>query len=982
MATLNSPLHLPSFMYLVHSHKQPALSDHILETSVVDQLNDSDELMNLLSTEENCTAILQNISTNEQFQRLMNEESEFVPTEEIEQLINKTCRKPYPLFPNLLQLSLIFRPNILTMLKLGKHQCQECFKCFKNVYHLRSHLLTHDDKFPYKCPHCDKRCKRKQELKSHSKVHNTNRDTYTCEVCHKKLTSKTSLIIHHKRHQKLYTIFCEYCKKGFYTKTSLTLHTNSKHEGKSHFVCEICGRQCYDKTSLENHRMKHDANYGKKKNIKCTLCDTRFIDEKFFDPAILTRLLYGPGMTITPIKQEPTDLNFTVNNSLKFSHFNPFNGLTANQFQPPPPQVPIEIPSDRPPPAAANILDCLNKKAEKKKAKPLDRGYYWTRIQYTSKIFTYPQETIQTPDYLLKIQEKPSPMKKNLLILDEDSVHFKDFNEPSGNNSDFNEPSGNDSDSRLSMENSGTSEPNGKELEDVKQYSRDTSRFFRIRTSFSIPKSFVCEICPRLVPEIDPIRVIELYSSDSNHNSEDNSSDSNDIPEDNPKDSDFALSTEDIDTESDASDGNNIIDQSIQVGEESRKTSRRLQTRKTKASALPIPNPLVCKICIENFTNIAPYALHMRQHAQEESLKCFICKSPLGGTADDIEFHIRAHQDVSRVFIDVTRIDHNENRKSSIVPLRHRCPSCGKSFILIGRLFLVVKKEPTVEEYVIEIFPALSDPLETQRVVNEMISTPKTAPKHKLASGAPFCNRCQTYYADPILHALHTLKHSNGLFDCPTCPLLAKMTEEQVETHVRIHEENPKHTCPKCGLKLYSDSTAIKHEKSHFGMRKPLPCGLCEATFLFPCTLSAHETTEHGDVIEEFRKETKAKQEEDIRKKSVVKEHLPYANKPLGPVLCQYCNETFRSNIQYGYHLTKFHSLDEKFKCFLCKSPVRMDEARMENHLRRHEFAQTFKCSVCGEGFCQRQDAEDHERFHEEKGVECNLCDSEFLFSR
>ncbi|XP_057661577.1 zinc finger protein OZF-like isoform X25 [Diorhabda carinulata] len=160
-------------------------------------------------------------------------------------------------------------------------QCRECPKAFTTKHYFKSHLLTHIGVFPFECAHCQKKFKRKQDLKSHTLTHNTNRSTFTCEICKKILTTKSSLLIHQKRHLKLYNIFCNYCQKGFYSKTTLTLHINSKHEGKTTFVCDICGRSCYDKTSLENHRARHDESYGKEKNIECQLCGTKFIDQKY-----------------------------------------------------------------------------------------------------------------------------------------------------------------------------------------------------------------------------------------------------------------------------------------------------------------------------------------------------------------------------------------------------------------------------------------------------------------------------------------------------------------------------------------------------------------------------------------------------------------------------------------------------------------------------------------------------------------------------
>ncbi|XP_057661569.1 zinc finger protein 415-like isoform X18 [Diorhabda carinulata] len=99
------------------------------------------------------------------------------------------------------------------------------------------------------------------------------------------------------------------------------------------------------------------------------------VEAPYFDSGILKTLLYGPGLTITPIKQEPMD-NFPQMND---SNLNNFNGFNETLNFPNPLDLPQDLSRSEGPNlpkdnniSNENILNCLKKK-QKRKSKAVDK---------------------------------------------------------------------------------------------------------------------------------------------------------------------------------------------------------------------------------------------------------------------------------------------------------------------------------------------------------------------------------------------------------------------------------------------------------------------------------------------------------------------------------------------------------------------------------------------------------------------------------
>lgn len=156
--------------------------------------------------------------------------------------------------------------------------CHICGKFFK--HHLEKHLLTHSEKKPFQCDICNKTFKRKNHMKTHTKLIHENTTMHQCDICNKKLRSKDALVFHLKRHTKEYCIKCEKCGFGFVRMFEYRKHVKVKH-GVSNFICNVCGVSCCDKTSLERHIARHADDYGKNPGFKCEHCSKSFPQERY-----------------------------------------------------------------------------------------------------------------------------------------------------------------------------------------------------------------------------------------------------------------------------------------------------------------------------------------------------------------------------------------------------------------------------------------------------------------------------------------------------------------------------------------------------------------------------------------------------------------------------------------------------------------------------------------------------------------------------
>lgn len=145
----------------------------------------------------------------------------------------------------------------------------KCKQCDKIVYigSMHNHILTKHKPYRYFCPSCPVKFHYLYALKNH--VNSVHKDLAreVCDICGKRLLTK-SLALHkkliHEVHEKEK---CPLCPKEFTTKVGLRHHTERCHDRKTNFFCENCGKGFYDARSFRRHKLVESG-----QKLKCAIC--------------------------------------------------------------------------------------------------------------------------------------------------------------------------------------------------------------------------------------------------------------------------------------------------------------------------------------------------------------------------------------------------------------------------------------------------------------------------------------------------------------------------------------------------------------------------------------------------------------------------------------------------------------------------------------------------------------------------------------
>ncbi|KAM4034752.1 uncharacterized protein ACNLHF_021440 [Anomaloglossus baeobatrachus] len=190
--------------------------------------------------------------------------------------------------------------------------------------------------------------------------------------------------------------------------------------------------------------------------------------------------------------------------------------------------------------------------------------------------------------------------------------------------------------------------------------------------------------------------------------------------------------------------------------------------------------------------------------------------------------------------------------------------------------------------------------------------------------------------------------------------------ETSVVKQQKIHADEKRFICPKCGRYFNNQANFYMHKKIHTG-EKPYSCSECGKCFSHTSGLVTHQRTHTGDKPYSCSECGKC-----FNKRSHLVTHQR-THTGEKPYLCSECGKCFnnRSNLvthQRNHTGVKPYSCSECGKCFNKRS-------HLVAHQRTHTGEKPYSCSECGKCFNQRSSLFTHQRTHTgDKPYSCSEC--------
>ncbi|KAF9412403.1 hypothetical protein HW555_009072 [Spodoptera exigua] len=142
-----------------------------------------------------------------------------------------------------------------------EHECEVCGKKLTTKSSLTQHLAIHKGQYDLQCKVCDKKFKFKASLYIHEQIHN-GKKVWSCNQCHRSFRWRTHLTRHMKRHSSEKNHVCATCGRGFNIRCDLLRHARTHTVGN--FSCDKCGQKFAQLRYLKVHiARQHSINIVK-----------------------------------------------------------------------------------------------------------------------------------------------------------------------------------------------------------------------------------------------------------------------------------------------------------------------------------------------------------------------------------------------------------------------------------------------------------------------------------------------------------------------------------------------------------------------------------------------------------------------------------------------------------------------------------------------------------------------------------------------
>ena len=139
------------------------------------------------------------------------------------------------------------------------HFCDVCGKKVSSRTNLDMHKRNMHNPIPVACPVCGVIFPNKPKMKRH---YNKEHDPKQCELCEYKTINNAELKNHMKKHADP-QFQCSFCEKKLKSKNSLEAHERD-HTGERPFTCDICGKGFKSSGVLLIHKQGVHKIFGSK----------------------------------------------------------------------------------------------------------------------------------------------------------------------------------------------------------------------------------------------------------------------------------------------------------------------------------------------------------------------------------------------------------------------------------------------------------------------------------------------------------------------------------------------------------------------------------------------------------------------------------------------------------------------------------------------------------------------------------------------
>lgn len=147
-------------------------------------------------------------------------------------------------------------------------ECEVCLKKVRSKSALTAHMWTH--RKPFNCTECGARFSSKNNLVVHQRKHSGEKP-YGCTMCNASFTTHGNLKRHVKTHSGEKPWECSQCDNRFTEKKTLVVHMR-RHTGEKPYQCHICERSFAQRGILQSHLAMH---LGQKAHL-CEHCGKAF----------------------------------------------------------------------------------------------------------------------------------------------------------------------------------------------------------------------------------------------------------------------------------------------------------------------------------------------------------------------------------------------------------------------------------------------------------------------------------------------------------------------------------------------------------------------------------------------------------------------------------------------------------------------------------------------------------------------------------